>query len=635
MAGVSIVQDSPQGRALQEAVQKKLRDFLGEGFSDDVLPLYIVVMLAHGNDEALVAHNLIDFLQAEPAKSFSAWLFKHVADNKHAYAAQAPAPAPATTPAYSAPAADVPASPAQQDAEEAAPVSQHHTEKRREKIQWRGDDDGATPASPGQHRRQTLGRQTLMEGDARPERKRGRGDQELAEPAERQRQRREDRGREEPHHQAPNPRDRGDRDRYREREREREWGARAGHDWDTARPDARRGREGWEAGSREQHRRGHRSEEMSHDDWQQGGRGKQGAAWEQHADAVEQEPRRDRDRERGRDRDRDRDKGRGKHAETNTKAWEVDERPRSQRILNEKPSPPHHASTKMLDAAVRSAAADTVAPRDRSVKERASVFSRIKDVGRAEDGAQDDRGLSNGKAGASNAITAGGLASRLGPPMPPSLNGNTTQPGATGGDVDMQDLASMRAAMKAMEAQLAEIRSQREVAEAEQAKKDACSVRVSHLHASIGAPLITAHFSKCGVVKSVDLDRDESGAPKGSASVVFSTPFEANMALALAGSELNAHRIVVMPKAAPKPAQQQQQPPYQQPFHQPRPYRPYAAPSAPWAGRGMSWRPPRPAARGMTYVRPGLTTAQSQASSLASQPSAGSSEGQAPPVSAA
>lgn len=39
------------------------------------------------------------------------------------------------------------------------------------------------------------------------------------------------------------------------------------------------------------------------------------------------------------------------------------------------------------------------------------------------------------------------------------------------GDVDMQDLASMRAAMKAMEAQLAEIRSQREVVEAEQVSR--------------------------------------------------------------------------------------------------------------------------------------------------------------------
>ena len=73
MAAIAVEQDSPQGKALQAAVQAKLRDYLGEQYNDDVLPLYIVVMLAHGNDEALVASNLVEFLQEGPAAQFAAW----------------------------------------------------------------------------------------------------------------------------------------------------------------------------------------------------------------------------------------------------------------------------------------------------------------------------------------------------------------------------------------------------------------------------------------------------------------------------------------------------------------------------------------------------------------------------------
>ena len=53
-----IDQNSEQGKALQQVVQVKLKDFLGADYADDVLPLYIVVMLAHGNQADLVAENL-------------------------------------------------------------------------------------------------------------------------------------------------------------------------------------------------------------------------------------------------------------------------------------------------------------------------------------------------------------------------------------------------------------------------------------------------------------------------------------------------------------------------------------------------------------------------------------------------
>jgi hypothetical protein len=66
-------QESPEGKALQAEVQKKLRQYLGQEYSDDVLPLYIVVMLAHGNNEALVTENLQAFLGDPNSADFSAW----------------------------------------------------------------------------------------------------------------------------------------------------------------------------------------------------------------------------------------------------------------------------------------------------------------------------------------------------------------------------------------------------------------------------------------------------------------------------------------------------------------------------------------------------------------------------------
>lgn len=73
MGSIVIEQDTPQGKALQDAVQIQLRQYLGDNYNDDVLPLYIVVMLAHGNDQSLVTNNLIEFLQEGPAAEFAEW----------------------------------------------------------------------------------------------------------------------------------------------------------------------------------------------------------------------------------------------------------------------------------------------------------------------------------------------------------------------------------------------------------------------------------------------------------------------------------------------------------------------------------------------------------------------------------
>lgn len=66
-------QKSEQGKALQQVIQNKLKDFLGSDYADDVLPLYIVVMLAHGNQADLVADNLEAFLGRAFADQFTHW----------------------------------------------------------------------------------------------------------------------------------------------------------------------------------------------------------------------------------------------------------------------------------------------------------------------------------------------------------------------------------------------------------------------------------------------------------------------------------------------------------------------------------------------------------------------------------
>ena len=54
-------------------IQTKLKDFLGPDYADDVLPLYIVVMLAHGNGTELVEDNLEAFLGQDKARVFVQW----------------------------------------------------------------------------------------------------------------------------------------------------------------------------------------------------------------------------------------------------------------------------------------------------------------------------------------------------------------------------------------------------------------------------------------------------------------------------------------------------------------------------------------------------------------------------------
>lgn len=68
-----IDQTTAEGKALQAMVKVELRNYLGSEYNDDVLPLYIVVMLAHGNHQPLVAENLEAFLGQEKAAAFAGW----------------------------------------------------------------------------------------------------------------------------------------------------------------------------------------------------------------------------------------------------------------------------------------------------------------------------------------------------------------------------------------------------------------------------------------------------------------------------------------------------------------------------------------------------------------------------------
>lgn len=68
-----IDQTTEGGKQLQAVVKIELKQYLGKDYDDDVLPLYIVVMLAHGNEQPLVAENLDAFLGKEKAVLFAEW----------------------------------------------------------------------------------------------------------------------------------------------------------------------------------------------------------------------------------------------------------------------------------------------------------------------------------------------------------------------------------------------------------------------------------------------------------------------------------------------------------------------------------------------------------------------------------
>lgn len=61
------------GKELQAVVKQELTSYLD--YSNDILPLYIVVMLAQGNEQLLVVKHLDAFLGTQKAGQFVAWYF--------------------------------------------------------------------------------------------------------------------------------------------------------------------------------------------------------------------------------------------------------------------------------------------------------------------------------------------------------------------------------------------------------------------------------------------------------------------------------------------------------------------------------------------------------------------------------
>jgi len=59
------------GKELQAVVKQELRNYLD--YSNDILPLYIIVMLAQGNEQPLVVENLDAFLGTYKAGQFVNW----------------------------------------------------------------------------------------------------------------------------------------------------------------------------------------------------------------------------------------------------------------------------------------------------------------------------------------------------------------------------------------------------------------------------------------------------------------------------------------------------------------------------------------------------------------------------------
>lgn len=63
---------SESGSLLQSNIKTELRKYLGKAYNDDVLPEYIVVMLAHNNTEDAVTESLNAFLDAN-SRTFTTW----------------------------------------------------------------------------------------------------------------------------------------------------------------------------------------------------------------------------------------------------------------------------------------------------------------------------------------------------------------------------------------------------------------------------------------------------------------------------------------------------------------------------------------------------------------------------------
>ncbi|CAL8464716.1 g4251 [Coccomyxa elongata] len=584
-----IDQNSEQGQELQKVVQTKLKDFLGAEYADDVLPLYIVVMLAHGNNQSLVTENLEAFLGVQDSAQFAKWLFAHLEEHGEKYAAPEPEAEPEDD--------------MEPDEEEAGRAEDGGTEEHEEP-----DAD----VSPPDDRKQERGRERHK--DAIEWRKPGSSSR---------------------HHRAGRPRDekrgrgdelsRHDRHASHHREKEAEEGRdtkRRKHDMRELRPlqpgREERGRDRERPRNDERHSREERDRERY--EWErQQKRESQRMQMDRERELRAHREMRDRDRDHARDRLRDRDR-------------DLDMRPRQRAYMDSYKAEPivvPSASRRAEDedspfhdeiGGRTNGHDDRLPPLAR--REPPSVKSRTEAVGKKqpEADAEADATRSNvfdrlgrnkerpylSPAAARKSVFDRLRGNRVAAPKeeevdpeavtdddlaeegPPAGHVTKDKPrvGLQPGVIATKALSSIKPAeaqgkeenMAEMRRKMMELQEQVRQLERQQVMGSASALTplaaAGAAGAAVGLPavdprsvhvqgvsplavpeVIAAHFSGCGMVMNVTIARDLQGNPRGFAHVEFSNELEAQNALSLSGSILLQQPITVTPKInRPQPA---------------------------------------------------------------------------------
>ncbi|DBA80348.1 TPA: hypothetical protein ACH3X2_007295 [Trebouxia sp. C0005] len=665
-----IDQNSEPGKALQKVVQVKLKDFLGQDYADDVLPLYIVVMLAHGNQADLVADNLEAFLGQAPAQLFVQWLFQHLSESGERYAApdhegnrSTASSSPDDSSAERPGSEDGEASAMEEDerpqpspeeaphaqteiqhASQRAPVSQlqssvvnsqETTERPLDRRSPSPLRDRATEPSRSQHQPQSharnhdrRSRETHGEHQATPRHvdgywRRGRNETSSRDQHSQQRHARpQDGSRFAQHGQYRSPArdyrhestpygDRNSRDAPRGHIRSRREGDSRDHYSQTDRDPKRRRSDPM----RDDHMDGHAAERDDQDFRPQGSR--------MRSDSIIAEAQQGRGQQHKQDMAPPSGRPTGPSVRSLVQRVrpanaEVEEQQDRIEVIRSQVRQP----VRLFETAMRQVAAP-------SQPNKPSVFDRLT--------------IQAAKGNSAAAVTASAVVRQL--------QRSAAAAAATEGP-DSSDILALKQQLKLMEQEVTKLRRQQAVISNVASRPaaaaigtipnlgDCNSVVVHNVHFSATAQIVAAHFSGCGPTTRVTILKDNiTGHPSGMAYVQFLTSTQAAAALALTGSALLQRPITVAPKP-PKPA-----PGHMSSFQYPNP-RIAAAPFDPFGfqfseaqysanqfsgrgvwnpkgrGRGRSWRGDANSSRGgrgiatggrgskqnkgNVYIRPGL-----------------------------
>ncbi|DBA73496.1 hypothetical protein WJX77_009911 [Trebouxia sp. C0004] len=582
-----IDQNSEPGRALQKVVQLKLKDFLGQDYADDVLPLYIVVMLAHGNQADLVADNLEAFLGQAPAQLFVQWLFQHLSESGEKYAApdhegnrSAASSSPDDSSAEKAGSEDGEASaveedetpqPSPEEAPHAQTEAQHPSQQtsvsqlqsngvnRQETTERRFDRrsrhspsplrDRATEPSTSEHQPESharnhdrrRSRETYGEHQATPKHvdgywRRGRGEtgfrdqhsqQHHAGPQDSSRFAQHGRYRSparDYRHESTAYGDRNSRDAPRGHMRSRREGDSRDHYSQTDRDPKRQRSDPM----RDDHMNGHTTERDDQDFRPQGSR--------MRADSIIAEA------QQRRGQQHKQDMGSLSHRPTGPSVRSLVQRVRPARAEEEEqqdrtaiPRSRVQQPVRLFETAMRQVAAP-------SQPNKPSVFDRLT--------------IQAAGGNSAAAVTASAVVRQL------------RQSAAATEGPDSRDILALKQQLKMMEQEVTKLRRQQQAVITDVASRPAAaaiatisnlgdchSVVVHNVHFSATPQIVAAHFSGCGPTSRVTILKDSfTGHPSGTAYVQFLTSTQAAAALALTGSALLQRPITVAPKPPKPPA---------------------------------------------------------------------------------